>query len=72
MAEGRFGRGYSAALAPAVAPRAGSLHEDAISALLNLGYPRHQASRALERAASAAADADLPALLTRALAELAR
>lgn len=47
--------------------------EQALSALLNLGYPRLQAERALERASdSLAADADVEAWVRAALRGLAR
>ena len=45
----------------------------ALSALLNLGYPRQQAERALERAQeSVAADADVETWVRAALRGLAR
>ena len=47
--------------------------EQALSALLNLGYPRQHAERALESAsASIAADSDVEAWVRTALKELAR
>ncbi len=46
--------------------------DEALSALLNLGYPRSQAERAVDGAREGHADADLEALIRAALRRLAR
>jgi Holliday junction DNA helicase RuvA len=61
--------GVAAARAPASAPS--SLLEDAVGALLNLGYKRPQAEAAVKAAGETAA-ADLSALLSAALRLLSR
>lgn len=48
------------------------LAEDAVGALLNLGYRRPQAEAAVKAASEAAGAADLPALLSAALRRLSR
>ena len=45
--------------------------DDAISALVNLGYQRLEAYRAVNKAAMSAPDADTPALIKLALKEFA-
>jgi len=63
----------AAGAAPTTAPSAPDGREQALSALLNLGYPRHQAERALERAAeSVAEDAEVETWVRGALRGLAR
>jgi Holliday junction DNA helicase RuvA len=63
----------AAGVAPAASPSEPEGREQALSALLNLGYPRQQAERALERAAeSVAADAEVEAWVRAALRGLAR
>ena len=58
-------------IAPAAAP--GGVLDDALSALLNLGYRRPEAQAALNRAAAKLGDdADVAALIPAALRELAR
>lgn len=52
-------------------PPRNSQQEDAVSALLNLGYARQAAERAVEEAAKSGTG-QLSGLLTRALAELAK
>ena len=52
-------------------PGAGASREDAISALVNLGYRRTEAAAAVDRAL-AGGSADVPGLLRRALVALAR
>jgi Holliday junction DNA helicase RuvA len=62
-----------AGIAPAASPAEPEGRAQALSALLNLGYPRQQAERALERAAeSVAADADVETWVRAALRGLAR
>ena len=55
---------------PGAAP--GGLLEDAVGALLNLGYRRPQAEAAVKEAGDSAGTADLPALLSAALRLLSR
>lgn len=61
-----------AAEAGGVGTMAGGLAEDAVGALLNLGYRRPQAEAAVKAAVDAAGAADLPALLSAALRHLSR
>ena len=63
----------SAGVAPTAAPSEPEGREQALSALLNLGYPRQQAERARERAAdSVADDAEVETWVRGALRGLAR
>ena len=63
----------AAGVAPTAVPSAPEGREQALSALLNLGYPRQQAERALERAAeSVAEDAEVETWVRAALRGLAR
>lgn len=52
---------------PTAAPAPSALKDDVLSALANLGYPRPQAERALERALRQAPDAGFEALLRSTL-----
>ena len=62
-----------AGIAPAFSPAEPDGRAQALSALLNLGYPRQQAERALEHAAeSVAVDADVETWVRAALRGLAR
>jgi len=62
-----------AGIAPASSPAEPEGRAQALSALLNLGYPRQQAERALERAQeSVAVDADVETWVRAALRGLAR
>jgi Holliday junction DNA helicase RuvA len=62
-----------AGIAPAAPPAEAEGREQALSALLNLGYPRQHAERALERAAETVAeDADVETWVRAALRGLAR
>jgi len=65
-----FPAGSAAAASTAVA--ASSLLEDAVGALLNLGYRKPQAEAAVKAAADAGPASDLPALLSAALRLLSR
>ena len=68
-----------AGIVPASSPPAsasvaalGGLLEDAVGALLNLGYRKPQAEAAVKAASDAVGDGDLPALLSAALRLLSR
>jgi Holliday junction DNA helicase RuvA len=64
---------HAAGDAPATSAAEPEGREQALSALLNLGYPRQQAERALERAGeSVAADADVEVWVRAALRGIAR
>lgn len=52
------------------APAAGSIRDDAVSALVNLGYSPRDAEKAVAALVRAERDLDLPELLRRALKEL--
>ena len=54
------------------APAAGSVRDDALAALENLGYRRAEAEQALERAARGAAEDDLATLIKASLREMGR
>lgn len=58
--------------APERAAGAGGLLEDAVGALVNLGYKAAQAEAAVLAAAKSAASSDLPAILSTALKSLAK
>ncbi len=62
----------AAAGSPGGAGGAAGLTEDAVGALLNLGYRRPQAEAAVKAAGDAAGPADLPTLLSAALRLLSR
>jgi len=59
-------------LAGALAPGAGSAREDAVSALVNLGYPARTAEEAVGDLLRATPEMELTELLRRALAALSR
>lgn len=62
----------AAASSPGGTAGAVGLAEDAVGALLNLGYRRPQAEAAVKAAGDAAGSTDLPALLSAALRHLSR
>jgi len=53
-------------------PAGDSIFDDAISALVNLGYPRNAAEKAIDKAAAGASDTSVQKLIRRALQILAK
>ena len=69
----RLPRAQVAAVAAGIAPsETSSLHDDLLSALMNLGYHRPLAEKAVESAIKALPDVGFERTLKQALRELAR
>lgn len=71
--KGKLPAGLASASGPTAAPPAGKAAEEAVAALVNLGYPKEKATAAISSAQNTAGpDADVSALLALGLKAAAR